>query len=83
MKHNVSISIKNNCGAEADIALFHNSGAGSRSGLWTIAEGQSAGPLIVSFDPDDSSTDIWAVTAFVKKWAEGRLYASVGDTSAN
>ncbi|HEY1605031.1 MAG TPA: alkaline phosphatase family protein [Allosphingosinicella sp.] len=87
MAYTVSISIRNDCGAEADIALFHSGslppGSGVQSGAWTIAAGQVAGPLAVSFDPDDFNTDFWAVTAFVKSGPNAGLYVNEGDTFAN
>ncbi|HEX5181694.1 MAG TPA: alkaline phosphatase family protein [Allosphingosinicella sp.] len=87
MGYTVSISIRNDCGGEADIALFHSGslppGDGIESGAWTVAAGQAAGPLTVAFDPDDLNTDFWAVSVFVKNGPNAGLYVNDGDTFAN
>lgn len=84
MAYTVDIYIRNDSGAEADIALFHSPsvppGSGIRSGSWTIAAGESAGPLTVSFDPDYINTDFWAVSLFVKSGPDAGLYVNAGDT---
>jgi len=87
MAYKLSISIRNDCGAEADIALFHSPGvppgSGIRSGSWTVAAGASAGPLTISFDPDYINTDFWAVSLFVKSGPNAGLYVNAGDTFDN
>src|SRR4051812_40186647 len=87
-EYTVTIQIRNDTGAEADIVLFHSGatvpdGGNAVSNFWTIPAGETAGLLTVSFDPDFINTDYWAVSAFVRSGPDAGLYVSAGDTFSN
>lgn len=81
-QRSAKVLIKNDCGGNAQITLFHNnSRTGTQSGSFTAAPGQTVGPLTVYFETRiDTWTilDYWSVLIHVQDGSTPGYYASSG-----